>query len=250
MMTVRLDDGTTRRHEIIRLNDRLIQAFVINESSVKLGDDDWRRFYRSVAVRPAADGNVAPGERQRIILTPPGTGGVPVPPAPPAPPPPVPAPVPAPPAPSGERGSLLDRGDTPGKRGLVKAPAADGLEGEAMQAAADYVNLAQARDMDGLMKICAVPWLDDGRLIRDRDELRKHFEKTAADATAQTTQVLEAQLFSKLRDQVNSEDFKVKADEVLGVVGYVVSVGRENVTYSAVFVKFTDGKPIVVGWTK
>jgi hypothetical protein len=62
--------------------------------------------------------------------------------------------------------------------------------------------------------------------------------------------VIKAERFAVLRAQVNSDRFRALLDHVVTPGAYVVSVGKDGVTYVAAFVKIIEGRAVVVGWTK
>jgi len=102
-----------------------------------------------------------------------------------------------------------------------------------------------------VMAVCGLPWLADfKKVVKDRDELREHFEQTFQDKETLKTEMIKAEKFAVLRAQVNSDELRAVIDQVVTPDDYVVSVGTNGVVYSAAFVKFVAGRAVVVGWTR
>lgn len=133
---------------------------------------------------------------------------------------------------------------------LLLAQAQDKGDVQAREAVEKFMKAIKAEDLDALMKVCDVPFFQDGqKIIKDRDELKKEFAKVFQDKdlTQLSFEIKEVHLFDKIGAKLNEKDREL-LKEVIGkedrVVLVDVKVGDRG-DKAAIMVRAKDG--LVVG---
>lgn len=92
---------------------------------------------------------------------------------------------------------------------LVALAAADKVDDQVKKVVDQFAAAVKAEDVDAVMKVVDVPWFDDGkRIIRERDELKKHFQEIfkEKDLTTFTYEIDEVNRFGDIQGEVSEQD--------------------------------------------
>jgi hypothetical protein len=117
-------------------------------------------------------------------------------------------------------------------------------------AASDFSKALKAKDLEGALKVVAVPFMkDNGQIVNDQDELRKYLKEAIAaikDPSTAPVEIIDVVPYAKARDKANQDDRKA-SDQVVSKNDLVVFVGREKKRIFSVLVRVREGKAKVVG---